>query len=483
MEVKNSIPVSMAIERSVFEQFVNHTLRYSENEWGGLLISRIINGEIQCIASVLPPQKVQSAGYCEFKKELFPVVRSALEEIESKYHDDNFQIMTWIHTHPGLGVFLSTTDHSTFSYLGKLNPSITAVVVDPIQYDWLAVNSCPGNTYGFTSLDLDLDLLLAKDDKDPKLTEKLEVLRTKINSERNKKMLGLSPTDKIEVFVPIPIDSLFREIISSNLNGISGLLGHVKKKLFATDANITVPTKKEKKPEIQELVNYILQFRGLEREIRSWRSLQVNKQILSIDLTDYAERHQEFIERAMYHMKDIAKKTGGIVAIRISFWDDCLQYNYANASKRVKWSSIKDLEVSVLSEEAHILGISFKKNVLSKWQHLILFVPDFEKLETVLKTKVDYTNGTRIQDTYAAYEERSKENEIKKQERAEKERKAQAKKEILETQKTTPTSGDPRITGDDGKEREKKEMDKDGHGTGGAKEEQGKKPVKEKGNT
>jgi proteasome lid subunit RPN8/RPN11 len=45
-----------------------------------------------------------------------------------------------IHTHPGLGVFLSGTDFSSFKYLTSLSPDYLAVVVDPLRNDIIGYN-------------------------------------------------------------------------------------------------------------------------------------------------------------------------------------------------------------------------------------------------------------------------------------------------------------------------------------------------------
>ena len=396
MGIKTDVPSMLKIERSVFEQFINHTLRHSEYEWGGLLLSREVNGEAECIAAVLPPQKKQSPGFCEFKKELFPVIQKALDEIETKYHDASLKIVTWIHTHPNLGVFLSTTDHATYTYLSKLNPAITAIVVDPVNYEWLSVNSLPGSVYGFTALDLDLNLLIANKDNDPKLGEKLELLKVCINSDKSKKMLNIAPSDRVEVFMPVSIDVLLRDIIKSNIEGIQGLLQRLKKSVFNVDSSIVVKPQKEQNSAIQEVVDYIAQFRAIEKEIRSWRGLTVNRRLLDVDLIPFMERQPDEVKPLIMHMRRMARAVKGVAAFQLGIWDDFLQYSSDSESKRVRWSAIKDFEIEMLHEEPAILGISFRTSIFKAWRHLIVCVLDAEKFDTAIKSKVNFKKGTRI---------------------------------------------------------------------------------------
>ena len=101
MESESEITDRLNFERSIFEQFLEYTRRFSKTEWGGLLIGTKIDGELHCVAAVIPPQKSKSKVYCEFKRELFTVIYNCFEKIEDKYGQNDlaysFREQIWKH--------------------------------------------------------------------------------------------------------------------------------------------------------------------------------------------------------------------------------------------------------------------------------------------------------------------------------------------------------------------------------------------------
>ncbi|MBD3229458.1 MAG: hypothetical protein GF329_14835 [Candidatus Lokiarchaeota archaeon] len=457
MNEEYNIPDFLRIERSVFEQFVDHTLRHSEFEWGGLIIGKQINEKLYGLAAVLPPQKTQSAGYCEFRRELFQVVYNTLEKVEELYGDNDFSIISWIHTHPGLSVFLSGTDQQTYEYLTKLNPSLTAIVVDPIQYDYLAVNSIPGNQNGFTNIDLDLNYLYDFNDDD-QLIQKLNLIQESINSGINRRIFRLADSEDINVFIPIPFEELEHKLILSGLNGIKNQLVNLKNEIFPhnesknkmrqfNQVNIIGDTEGSENKKLSKLIRYIKEFRNIDKEISSWKNLTVNKLLLSFDAQKQVYSNQiHDIER---YMNTISRILNVIPVYQYNLYDKCFQYQNGKSSIKIDWDKIGEMKIDILSENNPFFVISFKKHFYSRSKNLLVFHHNIEELIEVLKQKVKVTlrinnkmrnklimrkrrNQAKRVELLRRREKLEREKEKKREKKREKERKRKRKKKKKE---------------------------------------------------
>ncbi len=198
------IPESVVFNKSVYEQFKYFTRLHGTTEWGGLGIG-IQNGTAFYVrAIVLPPQKTHNLSYCEFRKELFPVITKRLMKLQEKmdkYRD--YRIGLWIHTHPGFGAFFSGTDISTFNYLTKLSPDYLGIVVDPIQNQVIGFNSRmvidhnTGTLKSFETIPIDFDENEQNERDDAFLSELMNAL----SSPQAAREIGSS--SPIEVFIPL----------------------------------------------------------------------------------------------------------------------------------------------------------------------------------------------------------------------------------------------------------------------------------------
>ncbi|MHA1908760.1 MAG: hypothetical protein ACW98Y_15780 [Candidatus Thorarchaeota archaeon] len=141
-EYQEIIPKEVYFDRAAFEQFKLYTKLYQLHEWGGVCVGYQKGESFHVRAIVLPPQKTQSGAYCEFRKEVFPLVTRTLMALESKHSGfENYRSGVWIHTHPGFGAWFSGTDFNSFDYLTKLSKEFIAVVVDPVRNEVVAYNS------------------------------------------------------------------------------------------------------------------------------------------------------------------------------------------------------------------------------------------------------------------------------------------------------------------------------------------------------
>ncbi|MFF7122997.1 hypothetical protein [Streptomyces sp. NPDC008240] len=98
-------------------------------EQGGVaLTARTDDGLWTIVGVVLPQQTWASSVRCEFSVLEVERVRDALDSLGPDHHD--VVNITWLHTHPGLSVFLSATDHATSASWRALDPEFRPVVVD-----------------------------------------------------------------------------------------------------------------------------------------------------------------------------------------------------------------------------------------------------------------------------------------------------------------------------------------------------------------
>ena len=129
------------VPRSLVEQAEAFTAPRGHLEMGGLLIGHVDDeGRNVCAVGFFPEQIEATAGYCEFDGSWLAMSAAAIDHANSAVDGDSedtpkLRVIGWIHTHPGLGIFLSGIDVRT--YEGNLNMTkdgrFVAVVVDPLE--------------------------------------------------------------------------------------------------------------------------------------------------------------------------------------------------------------------------------------------------------------------------------------------------------------------------------------------------------------
>ena len=129
------------VPRSLVDQAEAFTAPRGHLEMGGLLIGHVDDkGRNVCAVGFFPEQIEATAGYCEFDGSWLAMSAAAIDHANSAIDGDsggtpNLRVIGWIHTHPGLGIFLSGIDVRT--YEDNLNMTkdgrFVAVVVDPLE--------------------------------------------------------------------------------------------------------------------------------------------------------------------------------------------------------------------------------------------------------------------------------------------------------------------------------------------------------------
>ena len=128
---------------SLVEQAEAFTAPRGHMEMGGLMIGHVDEqGRNVCAVGIFPEQIQDTPSYCEFDGKWMAICAAAADyantQIEGGSEDTpNLRVIGWIHTHPGLGLFLSGIDIKT--YEDNLNMTMdgrfVAVVVDPLEGD------------------------------------------------------------------------------------------------------------------------------------------------------------------------------------------------------------------------------------------------------------------------------------------------------------------------------------------------------------
>ena len=127
------------VSKSLVTQSMDFTAPRGRLEMGGLLIGHIDQeGTINVVTGFFPEQLKETPGYCRFSGSWVAVAASACEYANSFSTGEGIpelRIVGWIHTHPDLGLFLSSTDVDTYSTLRGMVPDskFVAVVIDPLR--------------------------------------------------------------------------------------------------------------------------------------------------------------------------------------------------------------------------------------------------------------------------------------------------------------------------------------------------------------
>jgi proteasome lid subunit RPN8/RPN11 len=126
------------VPREIIEQTTAFTAPRGALEMGGILIGHIDNnGNNVVVCGFFPEQREASSGYCEFDGSFSAIAAAACDLANQRCggeHTPELRIIGWIHTHPGLDIFLSGIDISTFKELRNMSYErrTVAVVVDPL---------------------------------------------------------------------------------------------------------------------------------------------------------------------------------------------------------------------------------------------------------------------------------------------------------------------------------------------------------------
>ena len=116
-----------------FWELVLATLGKRHNEIGGVALTVRTPGTLLVLGMVLPEQIYASHSYCEFSSEEVIRVRDVIDQVAEALSIDTRDVkITWVHTHPGLGVFLSGTDQETTRQWRAFDPGFTPIVLDPL---------------------------------------------------------------------------------------------------------------------------------------------------------------------------------------------------------------------------------------------------------------------------------------------------------------------------------------------------------------
>lgn len=106
----------------------------SAHERGGVLVGLRSDREVRITGAVFPPQLTLSREHCAFDVNSVEVLRAAVTELaDPEITRILGTIVGWVHSHPGHGVFLSTTDLATLDAWVQLDAQAVTVVIDPHQ--------------------------------------------------------------------------------------------------------------------------------------------------------------------------------------------------------------------------------------------------------------------------------------------------------------------------------------------------------------
>jgi len=129
-------PLRCLIEPELETSLMDFASRYRRREVGGALLGFREGRTSRVVAAVFPPQEISTAVRCEFETHALASICDALDELRESSRAgaelEGLRVVGWVHTHPGLTVFLSLPDVRTFKQWASLDPNAIAIVVDPL---------------------------------------------------------------------------------------------------------------------------------------------------------------------------------------------------------------------------------------------------------------------------------------------------------------------------------------------------------------
>jgi hypothetical protein len=127
-----SAPPPVAIDAR-FWATVHAALGKRQNEIGGVALTVRVQGTLILLGAVLPDQLKANASFCEFPAEEVNRVRTAINAAAGNLGIDPTEVtISWVHTHPRIGPFLSGTDVNTARDWRAFDPDFTPIVMDPL---------------------------------------------------------------------------------------------------------------------------------------------------------------------------------------------------------------------------------------------------------------------------------------------------------------------------------------------------------------
>jgi hypothetical protein len=123
-------PPAVALDAGFWRAAVRELDPGSEEQGGVALVARS-RDVVLVLGAVFPAQVYASSVRCEFSTADIERVRRALGGVSDELGIVAGTVkVTWVHTHPRLGAFLSGTDHETSSIWRQLDPEFTPIVID-----------------------------------------------------------------------------------------------------------------------------------------------------------------------------------------------------------------------------------------------------------------------------------------------------------------------------------------------------------------
>ncbi len=127
-----SRPPKVAVDAGMWEA-VLASLGKRRQEVGGVALTVRMPGTLIVLGLVLPKQVQATGVFCEFRSDEVIRVRDAIDGVADILDLDPTDVkITWVHTHPGMGPFLSGTDQATTDTWRAFDPEFTPIVLDPL---------------------------------------------------------------------------------------------------------------------------------------------------------------------------------------------------------------------------------------------------------------------------------------------------------------------------------------------------------------
>jgi hypothetical protein len=124
-------PADVVVPASLASLLLYYLHAAGGNERGGVLLGRRDGPLTRVTMAVFPQQLIQNPIACSFDGGSIEVISAAKAGLGETLIEQMDEIVGWVHSHPGIGLFLSPTDMDTLSSWRQLDERTIAVVADP----------------------------------------------------------------------------------------------------------------------------------------------------------------------------------------------------------------------------------------------------------------------------------------------------------------------------------------------------------------
>lgn len=125
--------VMVQFQPGILQQVIDHAKANLEKEVGGLLAGHVYQENEHFLVQV---EAILEAQHTQAGPAFLTITEKSWLDLLQQRDAIAFPTLGWYHSHPGVGIFLSTSDQFIHRHFFESQPWYIALVVDPISDEW-----------------------------------------------------------------------------------------------------------------------------------------------------------------------------------------------------------------------------------------------------------------------------------------------------------------------------------------------------------